>query len=85
MLTECYIQFKQFTKIKKIIFIIASLQLLGFTLYEAALHYSFLDGILTIIICYVMGISIPYYNCTAFNQIVFYLTQKEIDSIKRTK
>jgi len=73
MIEDYYIQFKQFTKIRKIIFIIALLQLLFFTLYEATIHYTFLEGILTIIICYIMGISMPYYNYTVFNQNIFYI------------
>jgi hypothetical protein len=77
MITEYYIQFKQFTKIKKIIFIIVSLQLLVFTLYEATIHYTFLEGISTIIICYVMGISMPYYNYTVFNQNIFYIKPED--------
>lgn len=70
-------QYKQFSKLKKSIIIIAFLQLGFFTIYELTLHSSLLEAVQIVVVCYVMGIVMPYYNVTCLNQTVFYLTEED--------
>jgi hypothetical protein len=73
-------QYKQFSKLKKSIAIIALLQLFGFTIYgiyAMNLHASLLESILLAIYIYSLFIIMPYYNYICLNQTIFYLTEED--------
>ena len=70
-------QYKQFSKIKKSIVIIAFLQLFCVSIYLIIINSNIIDSILTTIYIYALFIVIPYYNATCLNQTVFYLTEED--------
>ena len=70
-------QYKQFSKFKKFVVIMAFLQLGFFTIYELTLHSSLLEAVQIVVVCYAMDIVMPYYNITCLNQTVFYLSEED--------
>jgi hypothetical protein len=70
-------QYKQFSKLKKFVVIIALLQLFCISIYLMTINSNIIDSILTTIYVYALFIIMPYYNITCLNQTVFYLTEED--------
>jgi len=70
-------QYKQFSKLKKFVVIIALLQLFCISIYLMTINSNIIDSILTTIYIYALFIVMPYYNVTCLNQPVFYLTEED--------
>lgn len=70
-------QYKQFSKLKKFVVIVAFLQLFCISIYLIIINSNIVESILTTIYVYALFIVMPYYKYTCLNQTVFYLTEED--------